>query len=104
MYIQSMMLSNHLIPCCPLLLPSVFPSIRVFSKESVLSITWPKYWIQGEAAAPLGGGGCGHGAQGGTGGTQELVQRSEAEESHAGGLWGRGGGQGYGAAASNVLG
>ena len=37
--------SNHLILCHPLLLPpSVFPSIRVFSKESVLRITWPKYW------------------------------------------------------------
>ena len=37
--------SNHLIFCCPLpLLPSIFPSIRVFSNESVLHITWPKYW------------------------------------------------------------
>ena len=36
--------SNHLIFCHPLLLPSVFPSIRVFSKESVLHIRWPKYW------------------------------------------------------------
>ena len=37
--------SNHLILCCPLLLlPSIFPSIRVFSIESVLRITWPKYW------------------------------------------------------------
>ena len=37
--------SNHLILCCPLLLlPSIFPSIRVFSKESVLSIRWQKYW------------------------------------------------------------
>ena len=37
--------SNHLILCCPLiLLPSVFPSIRVFSSESVLRIRWPKYW------------------------------------------------------------
>ena len=43
--IESVMSSNHLIPCRPLLLlPSVFPSIRVFSKESVLCITWPKYW------------------------------------------------------------
>ena len=40
-----MMPSNHLILCCPLLLlPSVFPSIRVFSSESVLHIKWPKYW------------------------------------------------------------
>ena len=45
MSIESMMLSNHLILCCPLLLlPSVFPSIRVFSDESVLRIRWPKYW------------------------------------------------------------
>ena len=37
--------SNHLILCCPLLLlPSIFPSIKVFSNESVLSIRWPKYW------------------------------------------------------------
>ena len=37
--------SNHLILCCPLLLlPSIFPSIRVFSDESVLRIRWPKYW------------------------------------------------------------
>ena len=37
--------SNHLILCCPILLPpSVFPSIRVFSSESVLHIKWPKYW------------------------------------------------------------
>ena len=37
--------SNHLILCCPLLLsPSIFPSIRVFSNESVLHISWPKYW------------------------------------------------------------
>ena len=37
--------SNHLILCCPLLLPpSVFPSIKVFSNESVLHIRWPKYW------------------------------------------------------------
>ena len=37
--------SHHLILCCPLLLPSsIFPSIRVFSKESVLHIRWPKYW------------------------------------------------------------
>ena len=36
--------SNHLILCHPLLLPSIFPSIRVFSNESVLCIRWPKYW------------------------------------------------------------
>ena len=40
-----MMPSNHLILCCPLLLlPSTFPSIKVFSSESVLHIRWPKYW------------------------------------------------------------
>ena len=45
MSIESMMPSNHLILCCPLLLPpSIFPSIRVFSNESVLHIRWPKYW------------------------------------------------------------
>ena len=43
--IESVMPSNHLILCCPLLLlPSIFPSIRVFSNESVLHIRWPKYW------------------------------------------------------------
>ena len=36
--------SNHPIFCHPLLLPSIFPSIRVFSKESVPQIRWPKYW------------------------------------------------------------
>ena len=41
--VESVMPSNHLILCCPLLLPSVFPSIRVFSDESVLCIKWPKY-------------------------------------------------------------
>ena len=45
MSIESMMPSNHLILCCPLLLlPSIFPSIRVFSNESILHIRWPKYW------------------------------------------------------------
>ena len=45
MSIKSVMLSNHLILCRPLLLlPSIFPSIRVFSNESVLHIKWPKYW------------------------------------------------------------
>ena len=45
MSIESMMPSNHLIFCHPLLLlPSIFPSIRVFSSESVLHIRWPKYW------------------------------------------------------------
>ena len=44
MSIESAIPSNHLILCRPLLLPSIFPSIRVFSKESVLHIRWPKYW------------------------------------------------------------
>ena len=44
MSIESVMLSNHLILCCPLLLPLIFPSIRVFSNESVPQIRWPKYW------------------------------------------------------------
>ena len=45
MSIESVMPSNHLILCHPLLLqPSIFPSIRVFSSESVLRIRWPKYW------------------------------------------------------------
>ena len=43
--IESVMLSNHLILYCPLLLlPSIFPSVRVFSNESALHIRWPKYW------------------------------------------------------------
>ena len=45
MSIESVMPSNHLILChLPLLLPSIFPRIRVFSNESVLHIRWPKYW------------------------------------------------------------
>ena len=44
MSIVSVMPSNHLILCCPLLLPSIIPSIRVFSNESALRIRWPKYW------------------------------------------------------------
>ena len=44
MSIKSVMPSNHLVLCHPLLLPSIFPSIRVFSNESVLHIRWPKYW------------------------------------------------------------
>ena len=43
-YIEPVMPSNHLILCCPLLLPSIFPSIRVFSSELDLYIWWPKYW------------------------------------------------------------
>ena len=46
MFIESVMpSSNYLILCCPLLFPpSIFPSIRVFSNESILCITWPKFW------------------------------------------------------------
>ena len=45
MSIESVMPSNHLILCCPLLLlPSIFPSIRVFSNESTVRMRWPKYW------------------------------------------------------------
>ena len=45
MSIESVMPSNHLILCCPLLLlPTIFPSIKAFSNESVLHIRWPKYW------------------------------------------------------------
>ena len=45
MSVESVMSSNHLILCCPLLLlPSIFPSIRVFSNESTLHMRWPKYW------------------------------------------------------------
>ena len=42
--IELVMPSNHLILCRPLLLPSIFPSIRVFSSQSALRIRWPKYW------------------------------------------------------------
>ena len=45
--------SNHIILCCPLLLlPSIFPSIRVFSNESALHIRWPKYWSFGFNISP----------------------------------------------------
>ena len=45
MSIESMMPSNHLILCCPLLLlPSIFPNIRVFSNELLVCVRWPKYW------------------------------------------------------------
>ena len=45
MSIESVMTYNYLSLCCPLLLlPSIFPSIRVFSNESALNIRWPKYW------------------------------------------------------------
>ena len=44
MFIELVMPSNHLILCCPLLMPLIFPSIRVFYSESALPIRWPKYW------------------------------------------------------------
>ena len=54
MSIKSVMLSNHLILCCPLLLqPSLFPSIRVFSNESVLHIMWTKYWSFSLSISPF---------------------------------------------------
>ena len=53
MSIETAMLSNHLILCCPLLLlPPVLPSIRVFSNESALRIRWPKYWSFSFNASP----------------------------------------------------
>ena len=56
MSIELVMPSNHLIFCCPLLLlPSIFPSIRVFSNESVLCITWPKYWSISFSIRPSNG-------------------------------------------------
>ena len=54
MTIYSVMPSNHLILCHPLLLlPSIFPGIRVFSKESVLCIRWPKYWSFSFSISPF---------------------------------------------------
>ena len=54
MYIESVMPSNYLILCCPLLLlPAVFPSIRVFSSESALPIRWPKYWSFSFSTSPF---------------------------------------------------
>ena len=53
MSIELMMPSNHLILCCPLLLlPSIFPSIRVFPNESTLFIRWPKYWSYSFSISP----------------------------------------------------
>ena len=52
-HVQLVMPSNHLILCCPLLLlPSIFPRIRVFLNESVLSIRWPKYWTFSFSISP----------------------------------------------------
>ena len=63
--IESVMPSKHLVLCCPLLLlPSIFPSIRVFSNESALHIRWPGYWVSASTSVlpmntqdrfPLGG-------------------------------------------------
>ena len=53
MSIESMMLSNHLILCCPLLLlPPIFPNIRVFSNELTLCLRWPKYWSFSVSISP----------------------------------------------------
>ena len=53
MSIESGMPSNHLVLCCPLLLlPSIFPSISIFSKESALHIRWPKYWSFSFSVSP----------------------------------------------------
>ena len=53
MFIELVMPSNHLILCCPLLIPhSIFPSIRVFSNESGLHIRWPKYWSLSFSISP----------------------------------------------------
>ena len=52
MSIESVMPSNHLILYRPLLLPSIFPGIRVFSNDSVLGIRWPKYWSFGFSISP----------------------------------------------------
>ena len=51
--IESVMPSSHLILCCPLLLPSIFPSIRIFSHELALRIRWPKYWRFSFSTSPF---------------------------------------------------
>ena len=53
MFTESVMPSNQLILCRPLLLPSILPSIRVFSNESVLCIRWPKYWSFSFSISPF---------------------------------------------------
>ena len=53
MSIESMMPSNHLILCRPLLLPSVFPSINVFPSELTLQIRWPNYWSFSFSTSPF---------------------------------------------------
>ena len=52
MSIESVMLYNHLILCCPFLLPSIFPNIRVVSSELALHIRWPKYWSYSFSISP----------------------------------------------------
>ena len=60
MYIESVMPSNHFIFCRPLLLlPSIFPSIKVFSNESALHIRWPKFWSFSFSTSPSSDGVCG---------------------------------------------
>ena len=51
--IESVMPSDHLIPCCPLPLPSEFPSIRDFSNELALCLRWPKYWSFSFSISPF---------------------------------------------------
>ena len=51
-FIELVMLCNHLILCHPLLLPSIFPSIRIFSNKSALHIWWPKYWSRSFSISP----------------------------------------------------
>ena len=51
--IATVMPSNHLTLCCPILLPSIFPSIRVFSKESALRMRWPKYYSFSFSISPF---------------------------------------------------
>ena len=53
MSIESAMLSNHLMLCCPFLLLSIFPSIRVFSNELALHIRWPAYWSFSFSISPF---------------------------------------------------
>ena len=53
MSIELAMPSNYLILCCPLLLPSIFPSIRVFSNELALCLRWPKYWTFSFSISPF---------------------------------------------------
>ena len=52
MSIEWVMPSNHLILCCPLLLPSLFPSVRIFPNESALYIRWPEYWCFSFSLSP----------------------------------------------------